>query len=106
MEIYRFESYSLDAERRELRRQTELVKLEPQVFDVLLYLVRHRDRVISKDELLGSVWRGRIVSESTLSSRINAVRHAVEDSGERQRLVRTARRKGYRFVGPVLRLPA
>lgn len=101
MDVYRFETYSLDARRGELRRGPDLVRLEPQVFDVLLYLVRNRDRVVSKDDLLAGVWGRRIVSESTLSSRITAVRHAVGDNGEQQRLVRTIRRKGYRFVGAV-----
>jgi TolB-like protein len=98
---YQFEDYSLDADRQELRRGGELVALEPQVFDVLLYLVRNRGRVISKDDLIASVWNGRIVSESTLSSRINAARQAVGDNGEDQRLIRTIARKGVRFIGEV-----
>src|SRR6266852_5839250 len=73
----------------------------PQVFDLLVYLVQNRERVVSKDDLLEAVWRGRIVSESTLTSHINAVRKAVGDSGERQSLVRTVARKGFRFVGEV-----
>jgi len=77
------------------------VPLEPQVFDLLLYLIEHRDRVVGKDELCEKVWDGRIVSESTLTSRINAVRRAVKDSGKDQRLLRTVARKGFRFVGDV-----
>src|SRR5215813_13531199 len=73
----------------------------PQVFDLLVHLVRNRERVVSKDDLIEAVWRGRIVSESTLTSHINAVRKAVGDTGEQQRLVRTIARKGYRFVGDV-----
>jgi DNA-binding winged helix-turn-helix (wHTH) protein/alpha-beta hydrolase superfamily lysophospholipase len=99
--IYFFEDYSLDIDRRELRRGAEAVAVEPQVFDVLAYLIGHRERVISNDDLIASVWNGRIVSESTLSSRIAAVRHAVGDSGERQCLIRTIPRKGYRFVAQV-----
>jgi TolB-like protein len=99
--IYAFEDYSLDAGRRELRRGTKLVAVEPQVFDLLAYLIRNRDRVVSSDDLIAAVWSGRIVSESTLSSRITAVRQAVDDSGERQRLIRTVIRKGFRFVGDV-----
>ena len=99
--IYVFDDYSLDCDRRELRRGSELVSLEPQVFDLLQYLVRHRQRVVDKDELIAKVWNGRIVSESTLSSRITAVRHAVGDSGARQRLIRTLARKGFRFVADV-----
>jgi pimeloyl-ACP methyl ester carboxylesterase/DNA-binding winged helix-turn-helix (wHTH) protein len=91
----------LDVSRRELRRKGALVPVEPQVFDLLVYLLRNRDRVVSKDDLIAAVWNGRIVSESTLSTRINAVRRALGDSGEEQRLIRTAARKGLRFVGAV-----
>ena len=79
---FRFENHLLDVDRRELRRGSELVEVEPQVFDLLLYLVRNRDRVVSKDDLIAGVWGGRIVSDSTLTSRINAVRKAVGDNGE------------------------
>ena len=79
----------------------DLVEIEPQVFDLLVYLVQNRDRVVSKDDLIAAVWGGRIVSESTLSSRITAVRKAIGDSGEQQALIRTAARKGIRFVGAV-----
>ena len=99
--IYRFEKYLLDVNRRELRRGTVLLPIEPQVFDLLAFLVSNRDRVVSKDDLLASVWGGRIVSESTLASRINAVRRAIGDSGEEQRLIRTIFGKGLRFVGEV-----
>ena len=96
-----FADYLLDADRRELRRGSELVAVEPQVFDLLMYLVLNRDRVVSKDDLIAAVWDGRIVSESTLTSRINAARKAVGDSGEEQRLIRTIARRGFRFVGAV-----
>jgi pimeloyl-ACP methyl ester carboxylesterase/DNA-binding winged helix-turn-helix (wHTH) protein len=99
--IYFFENYSLDIDRRELRRGAEAVAVEPQVFDVLAYLISHRERVISNDDLIASVWNGRIVSESTLSSRIAAARQAIGDSGEQQNLIRTLPRKGYRFVAEV-----
>jgi TolB-like protein/Flp pilus assembly protein TadD len=99
--IYPFEDYSLDTDRRELRRDSTLVALEPQVFDLLEYLIRNRDRVVSRDDLLASVWGGRIVSESALASRINAARRAVGDNGEQQRLIKTLPRKGIRFVGVV-----
>ena len=84
-----FENHVLDADRRELRRGAELVALEPQVFDLLVYLIQNRDRVVSKDDLIASVWGGRIVSDSTLTSRINAARKAVGDSGDEQKLIRT-----------------
>jgi pimeloyl-ACP methyl ester carboxylesterase len=99
--LFLFENFVLDASRRELRRKGALIPVEPQVFDLLIYLVRNRDRVVSKDDLIASVWNGRIVSESTLSTRINAARRALGDSGEVQRLIRTAQRKGLRFVGTV-----
>jgi TolB-like protein len=75
--------------------------MEPQVFDLLVYLVQHHDRVVSKDDLIASVWSGRIVSDSTLTSRINAARKAIGDSGRDQRLIRTIPRRGFRFVGAV-----
>ena len=76
-----------------------MIALEPQVFDLLVYLIENRDRVVSKDDLIASVWQGRIVSDSTLTSRINAARKAIGDSGEQQSLIRTIARKGFRFVG-------
>src|SRR5436190_10804591 len=99
--IYAFEGYLLDADRRELRRGAALIAAEPQTFDLLLYLIQNRERVVSKDDLMAAVWSGRIVSESTLSSQITAVRHAIGDDGMRQVLVRTLARKGFRFVGEV-----
>jgi TolB-like protein len=91
----------LDPDRRELTRAAKAVTVGPQVFDLLLYLVQNRDRVVSKDHLLDAVWSGRIVSESTLTSHINAVRKAIGDNGEEQQLLRTVPRKGFRFIGDV-----
>jgi TolB-like protein len=99
--LYLFENFSLDTDRRELRRGPDLLSLEPQVFDLLVFLIKNRDRVVSRDDVLGSVWDGRNVSESSLASRINAARRAVGDTGEQQRLIRTVLRKGFRFVGAV-----
>ena len=96
-----FDDHILDVDRRELRRGSATVPVEPQVFDLLIYLVQNRDRVVSKDDLIASVWGGRIVSDSTLTSRINAARTAVGDSGQDQKLIRTIARKGLRFVGTV-----
>ena len=96
-----FGDHLLDVHRRELRRGAALIAIEPQVFDLLVYLVQNRHRVVSKDDLVEAVWGGRIVSESTLTSRINAVRKAIGDSGDTQRLIRTLPRKGIRFVGVV-----
>jgi TolB-like protein len=99
--VLAFGDHQLDIKRRELRRGTELIDLEPKVFDLLAFLVQNRDRVVSKDDLLQGVWGGRIVSESALTTRINAVRRALGDDGTAQRLVRTFTRKGVRFVGEV-----
>ncbi|HEX3340629.1 MAG TPA: alpha/beta fold hydrolase [Pseudolabrys sp.] len=99
--LFLFEDFALDCERRELRAGGAMIPVEPQVFDILVHLVENRDRVVSKDDLIASVWNGRIVSDSTLDSRINAVRKAIGDSGGQQRLVRTMSRKGFRFVGAV-----
>jgi DNA-binding winged helix-turn-helix (wHTH) protein len=99
-----FAGHTLDTDRRELRRGSETVVLQPQVFDLLVYLVQNRDRVVSKDDLIEAIWGGRIVSDSTLTSRVNAARRAVCDSGERQKLIRTVARKGLRFVGAVARI--
>jgi len=96
-----FEDYTLDIDRRELSRGSKRVEIEPQVFDLLVYLVQNRDHVVSKNDLVEAVWNGRIVSDSALSSRVTAVRHAIGDDGEQQRLIRTVARKGFRFVGTV-----
>src|SRR5712672_1681387 len=99
--IISFDNCEIDVERREFRRARTAVHVEPQVFDLLVYLTQNRDRVVSKDEIFASVWEGRIVSDSTLTSRINAARRAVGDSGRNQKLIRTIARKGLRFVGDV-----
>ncbi len=96
-----FDDFVLDLDRRELKRGSRSVEIGPQVFDLLVYLVQHRDRVVSKDGLLEAIWGDRVVSDSTLTSHINAVRKAVGDSGDEQRLIRTIARKGFRFVGDV-----
>jgi DNA-binding winged helix-turn-helix (wHTH) protein/pimeloyl-ACP methyl ester carboxylesterase len=97
--LFLFEDFVLDNERRELRAGGTIVPIEPQVFDLLVYLIENRDRVVSKDDLIASVWDGRIVSDSTLDSRINRARKALRDSGKEQRLIRTIARKGFRFIG-------
>ena len=98
---YCFGDCVLDTDRRELRRQSSLVDVEPQVFDLLVHLMRHRERVVTKDDLLAAVWHGRIVSESALANRINAARGVIGDTGSEQRLIKTLPRKGVRFVGAV-----
>jgi TolB-like protein/cytochrome c-type biogenesis protein CcmH/NrfG len=103
---YIFEDYAIDPETRELKCGAALVALEPQVFDLLVFLIENRNRVVSKDDLIAAVWQGRVVSESTLTSRINAARKAIGDSGEAQALIRTVARKGFRFVGNLRDQPA
>src|ERR1700733_11433801 len=103
--LFSFDNCSIDTDRRELRHEGELRSVEPQVFDLLEFLIRNRDRMVSRDDLLAAVWNGRIVSESTLASRLNAARTAVGDNGEDQRLIRTVLRKGIRFVGVVREEP-
>ena len=99
--IYEFENYALDVAKRELRCDGHQMHVEPQTFDVLQYLLVNRERVVSKDDLIAGVWKGRIVSESTLSSSITTARKALGDSSESQRFIRTIPRRGFRFVGDV-----
>ena len=98
---YHFEDHTLDTDRRELRRGADLIALAPQVFDLLQYLIHNRDRVISKDDIISAIWNGRVVSDAALTTRLNAARTAVGDSGEKQHLIKTLPRKGFRFVGRV-----
>jgi TolB-like protein/cytochrome c-type biogenesis protein CcmH/NrfG len=103
--IISFDDCEIDVERREFRRAETAVHVEPQVFDLLVYLAQNRERVVSKDEIFASIWAGRIVSDSTLTSRINAARTAIGDSGKDQKLIRTIPRKGLRFIGEVRTRP-
>ncbi len=100
--IIRFEDYELDTSHFKLRREGINVPVEPQVFDLLLLLIENCDRIVSKDELFDKVWEGRIVSDATLNSRINAARKAIGDNGSDQRLIRTSPRRGFSFVGKIL----
>ncbi len=99
---YEFGKFVLDTERLELSSGEGAVTLEPQVFALLAYLIRHRERVVSKDELIEEIWGGRIVSDGTLNSRINAARRAVGDSGVLQTVIKTYPKRGFRFVGKVV----
>ena len=97
-----FTNHVLDTDRHELSSGRRGVAVEPQVFDLLVYLLENRERVVSKDDLIEKIWNGRTVSDSTLTSRINAARKAIGDNGSDQKLIRTVPRKGFRFVGPVV----
>ncbi len=99
--LFHFEKFTLDAARRELRAAGAEISVEPQVFDLLEFLIRRRDEVVSRDDLIEHIWKGRIVSESAMASRINAARVAIGDNGADQRLIKTIARKGIRFVGDV-----
>jgi TolB-like protein len=103
--LYCFEAFELDVPRRELRQAGRCIAIEPQVFDLLEFLIRNRDRVVTKDDMIAVIWGGRIVSESTLTSRINSARSALGDNGKDQRLIKTMRHRGLRFVGAVSELP-
>jgi len=93
---YLFDEYVLDTDRRELHRGADAVSVAPQVFDILDYLIGNRERVVSKDDLMNAIWKGRIVSDAALTTRMNGVRTAVGDCGEAQRLIKTIPRKGFR----------
>jgi len=98
---YLFEEYAFDTDRRELHRGADVVSVAPQVFDLIDYLIRNRERVVSKDDLIKAIWNGRSVSDAALTTRLNAARTAIGDSGEEQRFIKTLPRKGFRFVGAV-----
>src|SRR6188472_4402430 len=99
--LYRFAEFEIDVSQQELRRLGEPVHIEPQVFDLIVHLVRNRDRIVSKDELIETIWNGRIISEAALSSRINGARRALGDNGTDQVFIRTLHKRGFRFVGHV-----
>jgi DNA-binding winged helix-turn-helix (wHTH) protein len=100
---YRFGAFELEVERIELRKSGDVVPVEPQVFALVAQLVASRDRVVSKDEIHKRIWNDRIVSEAALNSRIRSVRRAVDDDGSAQRVIRTVRGNGFRFVADVTR---
>src|SRR5215813_3942938 len=99
--LYLFEDFVLDTHQRKLRRGATVVAIAPLAFDLLEFLIRNRERILTRDDLIASIWNGRIVSESALSTCINAARSAIDDTGKEQRLIRTLPRKGMRFVGAV-----
>ena len=96
---FRFDNHELESELRELTRDGVRIPMQPQVFDLLLFLIAQRDRIVSKDDLVAEVWGNRPISDSALNSRINAARNVLQDDGKAQRMIRTVPRKGFRFVG-------
>ena len=99
--VYKFADVTVDLDRFELQRAGALQHVEPQVFEVLAYLIRHRDRLVTKHELMDQVWHDRFISDSAITSRIKAARRATGDDGERQNVIRTVHGRGYRFVAEV-----
>jgi len=99
--IYRFDQFELDIARFELREKGTVQPLEPQVFSLLAYLVEHRERLVSRNELFEKIWDGRIVTDSALTSRIKSARYALGDSGKAQQFIKTIHGKGFRFVADV-----
>ena len=100
-QVWRFDDFTLDTARYELRSGAGVIRVEPQVFDVMVQLVSHHDRFVTKEELFDTVWGGRFVGEAALTSRIKAARRALGDDGESQRYIRTVRGRGYQFVGTI-----
>jgi DNA-binding winged helix-turn-helix (wHTH) protein len=101
---YSFDEFVIDLDQQELRRSGKAVHVEPQVFDVIVHLVRNHERIVSKDELIETISRGRIISEAALSSRINGARRILGDNGIDQKFIRTSQKRGFRFVGDVRKL--
>ncbi|HAH08964.1 MAG TPA: hypothetical protein DCL54_01215 [Alphaproteobacteria bacterium] len=99
--ITRFGTFEYDRGRRELRCSGAVLPVEPQVFDLLGLLIDARDRVVSRDEIVAKIWKGRIVSDEAISSRIMAARKALGDDGRRQKLIKTLHKSGFRFIGDV-----
>ena len=102
---YVFGDYSLDTQRYELRRAEEFIPLGPQVFNVLAYLVAHRDHVVSRDELFARLWSDQFVTDDALGRCIRAARRALEDRPEAPRYIMTTRGRGYRFIASVQEQP-
>ena len=99
--LFRFDTFLIDTDRRELKGPADTIHVEPQVFDLLVHLVQNANRVISKDELVETVWQGRAISDAALNSRITSARRAIGDSGEKQALIRTIQRRGFLFAAEV-----
>jgi TolB-like protein len=99
--LFQFNKFKLDTDRRELRGADGVIHVEPQVFDLLLHFAQNTNRVISKDELIEHVWKGRIVADAALNSRINSARRAIGESGENQTLIKTVPRHGFMFAAEV-----
>ena len=103
--IYRFENCTLDTERFGLDVDDASVSVEPLVFDLLVYLLKHRERVVSRDELLDNLWHGKVVTDAALGARLKDARRAIGDSGKQQRMIKTCHGRGYQFIAEVAEGP-
>src|SRR5210317_628353 len=99
--IFRFQQFELDTERFLLSHEQTAVAIEPLAFDLLVYLIRHRERVVTRDELLQQLWAGKVVSDAALGARLKDARRAVGDSGSRQAVIKTVHGRGYQFVADI-----
>lgn len=99
--IFQFEGFELDTHERELRKSGISLEIEPQVFDILLLLITHQGKLVTKDAIFETIWKGRIVSEAALSSRMSSARTAIGDNGKDQRLIKTIHGHGFRFIGEI-----
>jgi DNA-binding winged helix-turn-helix (wHTH) protein len=98
---YAFDDYTLAPEHYELRQAGRLVRLEPRVFDLLVYLVQHPGRTVTKEELLEQLWPNQCVTDDSLTTAVARVRRALHDTGQAQRYIQTVRRRGYRFIASI-----
>src|SRR5690606_12815507 len=103
--IFTLNGCTIDTRTYEIRRDGIPVAVEPQVFDLLVMLLENRNRVVARDEIIERVWNGRIVSDSAVSSRVNALRQAIGDAGTSQRIIGTVRSRGFRLVAEVTEVP-
>src|SRR6187397_126952 len=102
---YQIAEYTVDTARYRITSRDAVIPAEPKVFDLLVYLIRHRDRVLSREELFREVWDGREVSDATLSNHVKSARKVLGDSGELQSTIQTIRGRGYQFIAPVTEIP-
>ena len=99
--IYQFNKITLDTAQYRLSLAGKLISVEPQVFDLLAYLIKRKERVVTRGELLENLWQGKVVTDSALGTRLRDARKAVGDSGNRQEIIKTIHGRGYQFVGTV-----
>lgn len=95
--VLRFDGFAVDLDAAEIRNSEGIIPVEPQVFDLVALFCTNPGRLIGHDEIVEKVWRGRIVSDSAIATRINAARKALGDDGTAQRIIKTVRGRGFRF---------